>query len=401
MKKTIVYYTRPSFLDTSLPLIRELSHRVELHVLLELSPQNWQSSLFDVTLKKLPSGIVSAEPLLSECFPPGVRLHWENAASFNLVVYNWHRGIAHPATWWVNHKTARFVRALKPALIHFEGVSLRLFWLQLELRRIPVVLSIHDAEPHSGERDWRSDLGKFLTFRRVGQFILHNKALQKSFQTRHSVSADKLSVIPFGVCDVFREWANESVSENDRTVLFFGRLSPYKGLEVLYQAAPLVAQNVPDVRFIVAGRPVQGYHPPTAPALPNGGRIEVIDQYIPNDHLAQLFQKATMVVCPYVDATQSGVVLTAYAFGKPVIATTVGGLPEYVEDGKTGCLVPPRDPDSLSEAITRLLQNPMLRQQMCKHVKEKANTSLSWKRVAEQTLSIYERIARNCDSSRE
>ncbi len=131
----------------------------------------------------------------------------------------------------------------------------------------------------------------------------------------------------------------------DRTLLFFGRLSAYKGLETLFQAAPLACKRLPGLRIIVAGNPVPGYRLPPAPDLPNGGELQIITGYIPNHTLAQLFQRAAVVVCPYTTATQSAVVLTAYAFGKPVIGTRVGGLPEYITDGETGVLVPPHSPE--------------------------------------------------------
>ncbi len=94
--------------------------------------------------------------------------------------------------------------------------------------------------------------------------------------------------------------------------------------------------------------------------------------------------QSTFVVCPYLDATQSGVVLTAYAFGKPVIATQVGGLPEYVHHGE--------NPDALAEAIIYLLQNPEKRRQMKKAIQQLAETELSWSRIAEQTVKVYEKV---------
>ena len=92
--------------------------------------------------------------------------------------------------------------------------------------------------------------------------------------------------------------------QGDRTVLFFGRQSPYKGIEVLYDAAQRVAERIPDVRFVIAGKPQGNYSAPP-PALKHGGHVELIDDYISNARLAELFQLATVVACPYRDATQT------------------------------------------------------------------------------------------------
>jgi len=390
----VVYYVRYCFLDTALPLIREMSCKAKLHLLLELSPEMEQGSIFDVTPKGLPSGIVPADPVLKKCFPAGVQTYWQNVASFNLVVHNCRSSI-HPITCWIAHKAIQFIRSLKPDIIHLNDVSLRLVWALPELRKTPIVLSIHDPRPHSGEHNWRTDFGRWLTFKRVRRFILHNKALQESFCARYGLSIDIVDVIPFGVLSIFREWIRESVPEDERTVLFFGRLSQYKGLEVLYEAAPLVAQNVPNVRFIVAGRAVQGYCPQQPPVLPNGGLIEIIDRHVHGVELAQLFQQATVVACPYVDATQSGVVLTAYAFHKPVVATTVGGLPEIVVNEVTGRLVPPHHPVALAKALVELLKSPEKRHMMAANIRLLEQNELSWERAAERTLEAYRKVVEN------
>src|SRR6185369_16016966 len=100
------------------------------------------------------------------------------------------------------------------------------------------------------------------------------------------------------------------------SVLFFGRLSAYKGLDVLYAALPAIAERVPDVRVVIAGRPGPGFVAPPLPMLPD--TAEVVTHFGPIDALLLrcLFEEASVVVLPYVEASQSGVAQTAYAFGK-------------------------------------------------------------------------------------
>jgi glycosyltransferase involved in cell wall biosynthesis len=234
--------------------------------------------------------------------------------------------------------------------------------------------------------------------KRASQFILHNAHGRDPFCRRYRIPAERVSVVRLGAYDVFREWMHAVRNQDERTVLFFGRLSPYKGLEVLYQAASRVATLVPGVRFIVSGRPVPGYGPPPPPALPNGCRVDVNTGYVSNAQLAELFQRATVVVCPYLDATQSGVVLTAYAFERPVVATHVGGLPEYVGDAQTGLLVPPGNIEALALALTEVLTNATLRARLQAGIVERKRRDLAWDTVGRATFDVYQRVLRRCRS---
>ena len=102
-----------------------------------------------------------------------------------------------------------------------------------------------------------------------------------------------------------------------------------------------------------------------------------------------MFRRASVVALPYVDASQSAVIPVAYTFGKPVVATTVGGLPELVEDGRTGFLVPPRDEQALADAVVRLLRDRELRHQLGANGKRKVDTECSPDAVAHRTLEVY------------
>jgi glycosyltransferase involved in cell wall biosynthesis len=120
-------------------------------------------------------------------------------------------------------------------------------------------------------------------------------------------------------------------------------------------------------------------------------RFTVYNEYVSDDKRAELFRRSSVVVLPYIEASQSGVIPVAYTFGKPVVATTVGGLPEMVEDGRTGFLVPPRDEKALADAVVRLLRDRELRHQLGANGKQKIDAECSPEAVAQQTLAVYER----------
>ena len=120
-------------------------------------------------------------------------------------------------------------------------------------------------------------------------------------------------------------------------------------------------------------------------------RFIVHNEYIPEDRAADYFRRASVIVLPYIEASQSGVIPIACSAGKPVVATTVGGLPEMVENGRTGYLVPPRDSARLAEAVTKLLFDHSLRRSMGADAKRKIESECSPAVVAQKTLEVYRR----------
>ncbi len=385
-----MFYSSCFQLEPVLSLAREMHRHLDFHLLLEMSPEAWSSALFDVAPRALPRGITDGDAALRDCVPASIRACWQQAKSFDLVVHDFPKAL-HPRTWSTSLRAARFIRALQPDVLHLDNYSLRLAPLLWLLRDIPMVLTLHDPEPHSGEGDWRVDLARRLTFPRVDRFLLLHASGKPSFAARFGVEASRIDSALLGPHGLCKEWMQAAPPEDERTVLFFGRLSPYKGLSVFYAAAEIVARRLGAVRFIVAGRPRPDYTPPPPPVLANGASVQVLDRYLHNRETAELFSRATVVACPYVDATQSGVVLTAFAFGKAVVATRIGGLPEYVEDEVTGLLVEPGDAPGLADAILRLLQDAALRRRLGAAIDLRTQTQLSWAATAESLVQCYRR----------
>ena len=388
----VVYYSHPHFLESATLFARAMRERADFHFLLEVSPSSWQSAMFDMERVPLLRGIQPADPIVGPHFSSRIREYWRGLASFNLVAHTSRRSI-HPASWWTSHSVMRFIHNLKPDILHLDDpdMSLRLALDIVELGRIPLILNVHDPVPHSGEHNWRKTLARKLIFPRVHHYILHNHNQVEAFCRANDVASDRVAVVCLGSYDVYQEWITKSVTQSDRTILFFGRLSPYKGLNVLYHAAQRVAERIPNVRFVVAGSPTTGYLPPQPPLLAQGGRVELIQHYINNEYLAELFQQATVVVCPYLDATQSGVVLTAYAFNRPVVASAVGGLSEYVMQDDTGLLVPPGNSKELAEALFKVLSNKDLQIQFQNRIRSLKAERFSWDQVADHMSDVYER----------
>jgi glycosyltransferase involved in cell wall biosynthesis len=164
--------------------------------------------------------------------------------------------------------------------------------------------------------------------------------------------------------------------------LFFGRISHYKGLDVLLDAMPLAWAALPALRLVVAGEGIVPEHR----ALEDP-RVELHLGHVPDYEVAGLFARAACVVLPYRQASQSGVATQARQHGRAVIASTVGGLPELVE-ADTGRLVPPEDPQALASALVEVLGSPQLTADLGAAAVGWADQA-SWERIGELTLAAY------------
>jgi glycosyltransferase involved in cell wall biosynthesis len=386
----ILYYTHSAFFELALCLVRELSAHAEVHLLLEMSPTAWQSAAFDLPPRPIPSGIVPADGILADAFPAGVRAYWQSAASFHLVAHS-SRHSLDPSAWRLSRAVLAFAMERGIEVMHLDDVDVspRLALGLPGGTHPPIAIAVHDPEPHSGEHNWRRWLARRLAFPSASRFVLYNDVSRERFATRSRVPPGIIDVTRLGRYDVFRAWSRPHRDDASPMLLFFGRLSPYKGLETLYAALPAIAARVPGVRIVVAGQPIRGYVPPRAPDLGPHARVEVIDRYVSNSEVAELFQQATVVACPYHDATQSGVVLTAFAFDVPVVASAVGGMAEYVIANRTGLLVPPGDPPALAEAVARLLVDAALRSRLSAGIEEAAARELSWRQTVETLMHTY------------
>jgi len=389
----VVYYSHTAFFEPALSLVRDLALRAEVHLLMELAPTAWRTASFDVPYRRLTAGLAEADAVLAENLPASVREYWRHAASFHFVIHSGRRSF-HPASWYTSRRALDFAAARRPDVLHVDDVDVspRLALALPGALHAPLVLSVHDPEPHRGEEGWRKWLARRLTYPRATRFVVHSEGLRPAFCRRYGIEPNRVAVTRFGAYDILRAWDGNSghpFSPEPPTVLCFGRLSPYKGLETLYAAAPLVARQVPEVRFVVAGKRAAAYDPPDPPTLPSPATFEMYEGYIPNARLARLLRAATVVACPYHEATQSGVVLTAFAFERPVVATRVGGLGEYVDHGTTGLLVDPGEPASLAAAIVRVLTDSALRSKLAEGIRCARETRLGWAGTADQTLAVY------------
>jgi len=170
---------------------------------------------------------------------------------------------------------------------------------------------------------------------------------------------------------------------NTHLLLFFGFVRPYKGLSVLLEAMPLIIAHIP-VHLLVVGE-IWGSSDKYRAQIARLGLAEhvtLVNQYVPNERLSDYFKAAEVVVLPYLTATQSAVVQLAFGYGVPVITSRVGGLSEVVQDGETGLLVRPGDPDALAQAVIRFFRENMQENMRTKILADQDR--FDWRRFVEK-----------------
>ena len=287
----------------------------------------------------------------------------------------------------------QMIRDLQPDLLHVQETNDPWYDATLLLNRMPpLVTTVHDVFRHPGDKQsvFGADYTRRVAFYRSQQIIVHANHLRTAMIDNFRVPARKLTTIPHGeLGSLYQRLAKnqQSVAREPYTILFTGRIWPYKGLKYLVAAMPLVAAIIPEVKLIIAGggENINQYLPEDY----DRNRYEVLNRFIDPDQMVQLFKRSTLSILPYIEASQSGVAALACGMGTPMIASNVGGLSEIINDGQDGLLVPPADPRKLADAIIRLLKDRPLQQQMQASLLARCDRDLNWSNIANQTLKVY------------
>ena len=286
-------------------------------------------------------------------------------------------------------KLRRAIGRFRPDVVHVQHVHLWFSFLLPTLRRYPLVITVHDPVHHVGDVESALTPQRLVHwgYRRADQLITHAEELKSVLVNDVHLPASLITVIPHVA--ISSGGPDTAVSERGKRLLFFGRIWEYKGLEYLIRAEPFISARVPDVEIVIAGRgeDFEKYRR----LMVNPSRFVIDNERIPDERVAQHFAEASVVVLPYIDASQSGVVPIAYAFNRPVVASAVGGLPSVVEHGVTGLLVPPRDERALADALVTLLEDDDLRHKMGAAGRLKLDREWAPEVIGPQHIDVYER----------
>jgi glycosyltransferase involved in cell wall biosynthesis len=312
----------------------------------------------------------------------------------------------------------------KPKIFHvlwnnkFQFFDRTLLTLYYKLLGKKVVLTAHNV--NAGKRDRNDTRLNRLTLRIQYQLadhiFVHTEIMKQELIKDFAVEGNRVTVIPLGINNAFPNTdltpqnARErlKIGDTEKTILFFGRITPYKGLEYLISAFQKLLAKPSEYRLIVAGKRERGYdgywaHIEEAISeFASTGCTVIRAEFIPDDEAEIYFKAADVLVLPYTHVYQSGVLLLGYSFGLPTLVSDVGSLKDEIVEGETGFVFRPEDPADLAKTIeqyfsSNLYENlPSFRQ----HIKAFANRQYSWDTVAEITRNVYASLVKGVSSAR-
>lgn len=276
---------------------------------------------------------------------------------------------ANPLNWG---RSVKAICALRPDLAVIQwwhpyfAPCYRSIVKKLRKKNIKVMFVCHNVFPHE-----RFPLDKKLTravLKSGDYFIVHSQSDAQDLISIRSDAKYRVSIMPtfnaFRFQNLTKEAARQQLGLNadEKVLLFFGFVREYKGLAYLIAALPLIVREFNLVRLLVVGDfgDNKAQYERLIREEDMEKHVSVYDGYIPDREVEKFFAAADLSILPYISATQSAVAQLSYSFEKPVVVTSVGGLPEVVEDGRTGYIVPPKDAAAIAEAVIRFYQENRL-----------------------------------------
>lgn len=283
----------------------------------------------------------------------------------------------------------RYARHARAAdVVHFQWLTVQPLDVHLLPRSRPLVLTAHDVlprEPRAGQLRAQRRL-----YERVDAVVVHSEHGAARLRDELEIDPAKVHAIPHGAFAHLAArpdpvpLAPELAAVQQPVVLCFGLMRPYKGIDVLLEAW----RGIEDAELWIVGLPKMDIAPLRAAAPPG---VRFVPRFVTDEEIPAYFRRADLVVLPYREIDQSGVLFTALAFGSPLLLTAVGGFPEVAATGAAE-LVPPGDPSALHAALAGLLADPAARERLATAARAAAAGPYSWDAIAARHLSLYRAI---------
>jgi glycosyltransferase involved in cell wall biosynthesis len=275
-------------------------------------------------------------------------------------------------------------------VVHFQWLTIPPLDVHLLPRARPVVLTAHDVlprEPRPGQLAAQRRL-----YERVDAVVVHSEHGRARLTEALGIDPAKVHAIEHGAFEHLtrvpgaRPLPDELAAVDKPVVLCFGLMRPYKGIDVLLDGWRALR---PDAELWIVGMPRMDIAALRAAAPPG---VRWVARFVADDELGAYFERADLVVLPYREIDQSGVLFTALAFGAPLLLSDVGGFGEVAQQG-AAALVAPGDPAALASELGRLLAEPAARAALGEGARRAATGRYSWDAIARRHLELYGELA--------
>jgi glycosyltransferase involved in cell wall biosynthesis len=351
----VVYYTSTHFLDVAIETIQSIKKAVELHIFIEITNDSKNTTIIDVDSLEGMHYIETPEKLLGKEKWEQLKGYFDAVESVHFIVHKNKRSLALKSQK-IAFSLGRFLKKHKVDIVHFDTISPRAIGMYPFLIKRKVFITIHDPIPHSGETNWRESIPNNVFYPIASGFFFCSKFATDQWETFYRTGKGPSYTLKLQPYSFIRKLIKKDIDHKPGSILFFGRLSYYKGIDLLLEAIPKVLEKYPAQQFVIAGKPAYGYTVDEVIVNRYKENIRVIPRHLSMEELVAFIEDTKFIVCPYRDATQSGVVMTALAAGKMVVATNVGSFSEYIQDGENGLLADP-DATAIANKILEALDN--------------------------------------------
>ncbi|MBZ5679306.1 MAG: glycosyltransferase family 4 protein [Acidobacteriia bacterium] len=314
-------------------------------------------------------------------------------------------------------KLIRYAARSRPRILHilwnyklelFDRTILMLYYKVAGKQIVFTAHNVNQAKRDSKD-SWLNRTTLKIQYRLCDHIFVHTQKMKRELCQDFDVAEKAVTVIRYPVNNAFADTEltpadakrRLGLRDDEKAILFLGRIVPYKGIEYLLQAFRLLlADKQAKYRLIVAGEPKKGseayLHEIERSVKRNFDQGQVIlrMQFIPDDEMELYLKGADVLVLPYKEIFQSGVLFLAYPFGLPVVATDVGSFREDIVEGSTGFLCKPGDQAELAKAIETYFRSDLYKNSKIRRreLKDYANANHSWHAVAELTCNAYAKM---------
>jgi glycosyltransferase involved in cell wall biosynthesis len=382
----ILYISNTAFFDADLGFIKAQNEINDFYCLINIPTYGRNATAIRIAPNFKKAGIYSASSFKEfEVFKDYLNL------DKTFIIYRTSKKVFEPSNLQLQREIIKFTTQLKPNIIHLNNFLDFNFLYFLVKNKIKTLQTIHDPFPHSGENSLRKRMIRRINYFFISKKVLLNKSQKENFLKKNKINEKSVFISSLGTYDYLKLFKKSEIKhENSNMILFFGRISPYKGIEELCNAVLDLSLEIPTIQLTVAGAGDFWFDITPFQNHPN---FQFINRYITLEEMVELFENARFIVCPYRDATQSGVVLSALGLNKPVIATDIGGIPEIIENKRNGLLIKPNDLEMLKKAIKELFTNNTLLDSLEKQISQSNKDGItSWERIVHNLQIFYNTV---------
>jgi glycosyltransferase involved in cell wall biosynthesis len=291
----------------------------------------------------------------------------------------------------------------------FELLDRTLLMLYYKLMGRRLALTAHNVNvrKRDGKDSWLNRWSLRTQYQLSDHIFVHTEKMKRELVEDFRILERKISVIPFGInntapkTDLTSRDAKRllGIADTDKTILCFGQIAPYKGLEYLISAFGRIVKGDENYRLMIAGKPKwnEAYWKRIEQLIVDHGiRHRVIDriEHIPDEETELYFKAADVLILSYTRVFQSGVIFLGYSFGLPAIVTDVGSLKEEIIEGRTGFVCKPQDSSHLTHKIDQYFNSELFLNLESRRaeIKAYANERYSWDKVAAITTGVYSNL---------